>query len=328
MPRVRLAVAAALLVATAGTTTAHARPPAGLPRLAGSVTVTARTTAAVRVATDVPLRFDAGFENKARRVAGRGRHVGALLVSLTSADWVGVARYGFCDRPRCQATLPRGGAYEGEMSSVVWADIGYTTWAFDRETVEVVVPPGTYDLVVLTDGEPVTVTIPFRGARGSTRLVATEPRRSYVGTTPAKTLGAGFTQGEVHAGVDVAGGTRHARVGSALFWEMAEGDPVAVSGHDGWACTYPGGVASSAGDPYGPGCPGVPVRAGVPDGPCTSYYPTGWLDTWTPYAVVDGYWFAMGGCNLRVGPEERLAIGVGQIAPSTDAGIVIWWVED
>lgn len=315
-------LAVALVAATAVPAgAAPARPPRP-PRISGTVTVSARSTAAIRVVLDTPLWFGYIAAETTGRVTGRGRVVGAMLVSVEEQRWVGLMRFGFCDEPRCHESMPRDGKYKGEFSSKLWTSGRWPGWKKHPTRPEVEVPSGVYDLVVLTDGEPVTVTLPFLGGGRSTSVTATEPRRAGIESALATMVG---PTGEVHAGQDIDAQRPHGRVGEAMLWVLAESLPVV---QEGWACSYPGGVAATTGDPYEQGCPGVPNHPEPSVYPCDSYVPGGHLEQWVSTPMIDGYFFLMAGCSRAIQPGDRLANGIGTTFTGTAGGVTAWWVED
>jgi hypothetical protein len=178
---------------------------------------------------DVVVKGDEPESGSAFTVAGDGRYVGWILRPAGAPASEGRAltghRFGHCFTPGCAP---------GTQSLVV-AAFGFDGGA----SQDYALPAGTYDLYLIPDGAPATVSLKFQGLTGSTGVQPEVPVVAHVsspsgsGTGPANfesgsTLPVGAPGGMVFTATAVSGmGPGSGQIGSCIY----EGGPPSGSGH-------------------------------------------------------------------------------------------------
>lgn len=172
----RRACAYALGAALAASLTGMAvpAPAAALPQLAGTVTISGSTTGYIPVAVikDAVLPGGLGAEGAAAaQVTGGGVFAGFALVQdgLDGTTVLAGHSKATADAAR------RDGAFRANY---------FNAGGFDTP-----VPAGKYRLYLITDGEPASVTLKFRGLTGTASLTPTTPTRAIFNSGPLAPLG-------------------------------------------------------------------------------------------------------------------------------------------
>ncbi|HEX8206791.1 MAG TPA: hypothetical protein VF587_12095 [Solirubrobacteraceae bacterium] len=220
------AIAAVALSIAAAAPAAQAQTPA-----AGETSIAASASSMARVVLPGPAVLDGADPNagSAFTASGGGRYVGWILrpagASSRDAHALTGHRFGHCFEAGCAP---------GAVNHVVAA------FGYDGETSQdYELPAGTYDLYLITDGVPASVTLKLRGLEGATTVtpeaavVSSIASPSGSGTGPANfeegsRMAVGAPGGMVFTGTSVSGqGPGSGQIGSCIY----EGGPPSGSGH-------------------------------------------------------------------------------------------------
>lgn len=159
----RLVAASALLAALAVPVVAPAQA-AGPMQLPGTLVLTGTATGGVRVhiprATSIDIAPKDDRNGKAVTISGKGRFVGAVIEQHAKRDKtydprdrsVYALRYSLCGTPTCTAP-----AYY----------FGVSIEPSHKFSNTPTLPAGDYDVFLVADGQPTTVTLRFKGLSGS-----------------------------------------------------------------------------------------------------------------------------------------------------------------
>lgn len=182
--RSALRLAAVLAVAAAAALDAGAASAAGPAQLAGTTVIEGSTSSVMRVSLprDVVVDGEKGFS-----ASRNGRIQGLLLrpagAPITDVNALLAASVNFCFTKGCTPA----------PDAPVWEDVGRTPTDPESTTDDYTLPKGFYDLYLIADGAPGSVTLELQGLSGRTTLRPAQPVRSQIVTDAPATpqLGVG-----------------------------------------------------------------------------------------------------------------------------------------
>lgn len=283
------------------------RADAAVPALAGTTVVTGSVTGRLTVDLRAPATVDLGLppvtDAPGASVSGDGRLTGAVLVRRGAGrgvTWLWASRAGLCSRPGCRPV--HGGAFHA--------------WGLTRDrrlsATFAELLAGRYDLYLLADGRPVTVTLRLRGVGGRATL-RPRPLRDVLLWTPepsATRLPDGSTAGTVSATRQALlprAGLVHQQTWGAgaehqheLVGCWAVQEPESSAPRSATPCPGPVDPSQPSGQTGGPGagppCPGACVVTGDSRPTRSGTLAWTWLDRGVPlhlgaqgaYRHVDG----------------------------------------
>ena len=180
---VRQLIAAALLLAAVTAPSALAvksKAPNREPFLAAKTTIRGSHTTRIRVRIPRPatLQYQSAMSSSpAITVSGPGRFVGINLIRVTgnatTRQWFAQVRVTGCGTRNCApgTSTPRD-IMDGQL---IAAETGFPETAGKTEWDHLVFPAGEYDVTLIADSAPVSVTISLNGLTGKTTLTPPAP---------------------------------------------------------------------------------------------------------------------------------------------------------
>jgi hypothetical protein len=176
----RLLAASALLAALVVPGLPGARA-ASVIQLTGTLRLTGSATGVVHVRVPRATSIDIGNKDQQNgndvKISGRGRFVGAVIEQHMNKDKtfnsrdrsIYALRYSLCGTPTCTAP-----SYYSAIS------IEPSHSFSDRPAL----PAGDYDIYLVADGQPTTVTLSFKGLGGSRSITPTRSKRAVQWSPP------------------------------------------------------------------------------------------------------------------------------------------------
>jgi hypothetical protein len=250
VPRIRIALAAAALIATSAgvglPASAGTQATPKTPRLAGVTTFTAAHSARamVRLTKSVPVTMDEQFFGiSGLSFEGDGRIVGVVVTSPNGRTGVVQFRLRTCFTAGCHRST-----YDDPDDNFGFTWGGQQSWGPDAPPFHLA--PGLYQVSVYTDGDPVTVTWRLPTLHGRTHVAVHLAQRAAVMSPPER--GVGGTPQSPAWSQSMAGYSLRTNITVLAVVHRVSGGPHVHSESD-W-CTY-----KDSEPPNGeitPGCPG------------------------------------------------------------------------
>lgn len=301
---------AALLV---GTTLPAGAAPAGPVELRGTVTLSGTTSFVREVVLRTPLRFTA--QHRVVRTAG-GRFSGFVLRRVGDGVTTTVASIapGYCAARGC-ARPAWSGTYVTDLFT------GFPTNPGEPITYAPLAP-GRYQLYLIADGKPVTVTLKF-GGTGRTTLTGGAARPTAIDMPKPSQYGPETAAG--NTGHLYAAGATHRAVASSTFfymlsWKLIYGPPKTVN-QEG-VCVFEGPPVGGPSGAYQYPCAGNQVANFGPFGQWSTGTRTGPLNALEGYAAILEFF------GVNEGQEEYSIGGfINGPSPATGAHTVILWAD-
>jgi len=251
----------ALVLALIPVATAHAAgsKPAGPatrePLLAGTTILRGDHTAhlKVRLPRSATLRYDSPtFYSPAIAERGGGRFVGVMLTRLRvngTGQWFAQVRVTGCGTKNCVPGSP--GKPDPVDGQQIANAVGFPETNGVSEFHQLTFPAGEYDLTLVADSAPVTVTITLNGLRGTTTLHPQAAQWASTQSVNPTFLPTALAPTELSAG-------GHAYVPTSLgvvVFAISYRFTVMTSDQSNW-CLYSGTQSPPNGE-FFPGCPGA-----------------------------------------------------------------------